>query len=515
MRKHFTISRYLQLCILLLTAQLVAGQQPDTSDARFRPLLHFTPKANWMNDPNGMVYYKGTYHLFYQYYPDGNVWGPMHWGHATSTNLMNWKHQPIALYPDNLGMIFSGSAVVDKNNTSGFGKNGQVPLVAIFTQHDEAAMKKGSKSFQNQSIAYSLDEGKTWIKYKNNPVLRSPGLVDFRDPKVAWNTSANKWIMTLAVADRIHFYSSPDLKNWIKESEFGEKAGAHGGVWECPDLFPMKHEGKEVWVLLVSLNPGGPNKGSATQYFLGDFDGKTFHPYSTETKWIDYGPDNYAGVTWSNTRDKIFFMGWMSNWSYAQVVPTTTWRSAMTLPRELRLEKAGNELRIASWPVKSLLPMLSGTVISKGMGKSPYDVFRMSNKSGIPCQINLSANKHAFSLRFSNEAGEELLIGYDDKLNQYYIDRSKSGNTAFHADFPLRTVAPRISLTDTIKLSVVVDQSSVEVFADKGLTAMTALYFPSGSFTKAELISAMPFKFDAVELTNLGMQKTNVTKTSR
>ncbi|HPN59835.1 MAG TPA: glycoside hydrolase family 32 protein, partial [Chitinophagaceae bacterium] len=337
----------------------------------------------------------------------------------------------------------------------------------------------------------------------------------FRDPKVSWNTAANKWIMTLAVADRIHFYSSPDLKIWTKESEFGEKAGAHGGVWECPDLFPMKHDGKEIWVLLVSLNPGGPNKGSATQYFLGDFDGKVFHPYSTETKWIDYGPDNYAGVTWSNTRDKTFFMGWMSNWSYAQVVPTTTWRSAMTLPRELRLEKAGNELRIASWPVKSLLPMLSGTVISKGMGKSPYDVFRMSNKSGIPCQINLSATKHAFSLRFSNEAGEELLIGYDDTLNQYYIDRSKSGNTAFHADFPLRTVAPRISLTDTIKLSVVVDQSSVEVFADKGLTAMTALYFPSGSFTKAELISAMPFKFDAVELTNLGMQKTNVTKTSQ
>ena len=491
-------------CLLFCYTTILHAQKTDTSDTRFRPLLHFTPKANWMNDPNGMVYYKGTYHLFYQYYPDGNVWGPMHWGHATSTNLMNWKHQPIALYPDSLGMIFSGSAVVDKNNTSGFGKNGQVPLVAIFTQHDEAAMKKGSKSFQNQSIAYSLDEGKTWTKYKNNPVLRSPGIVDFRDPKVAWNTAANKWIMTLAVADRIHFYSSPDLKNWTKESEFGDKAGAHGGVWECPDLFPMKHEGKEIWVLLVSLNPGGPNKGSATQYFLGDFDGKVFHPYSTETKWIDYGPDNYAGVTWSNTRDKTFFMGWMSNWSYAQVVPTTTWRSAMTLPRELRLEKTGNDLRIASWPVKSLLPLLSGTVKSKGMGESPYNVFRMSNKSGIPCQINFSAAKHAFSLRFSNEAGEELLIGYDDTLNQYYIDRSKSGKTAFHADFPLRTVAPRISLTDTIKLSVVVDQSSVEVFADKGLTALTALYFPSGPFTKAELISNMPFKFDAVELTYLG-----------
>lgn len=490
--------------MLFIYASILQAQQPDTSDARFRPLLHFTPKANWMNDPNGMVYYKGTYHLFYQYYPDGNTWGPMHWGHATSTNLMNWVHQPIALYPDSLGMIFSGSAVVDKNNTSGFGKNGQVPLVAIFTQHDEAAMKKGSKSFQNQSIAYSLDEGKTWSKYKNNPVLRSPGLVDFRDPKVAWNTAASKWIMTLAVADRIHFYSSPDLKNWTKESEFGDKAGAHGGVWECPDLFPMKHEGKEIWVLLVSLNPGGPNKGSATQYFLGDFDGKTFHPYSTETKWIDYGPDNYAGVTWSNTRDKIFFMGWMSNWSYAQIVPTTTWRSAMTLPRELRLEKAGNELRIASSPVKSLLPFFSSTIGSKGMGRSPYGLLTNVKPSVVPCQLSLTGLKHSFSLHFSNDSGEELLIGFDAKQDQFYIDRSKSGNTSFHADFPIRSFAPRFSRSDTVKLSVVLDKSSVELFGDNGLTIMTAIYFPSAPFTKAELISDKPENMTEVRQTYLG-----------
>lgn len=497
----------LSTAIFLLFSSMLIAQKTDTSDARFRPLLHFTPKANWMNDPNGMVYYKGTYHLFYQYYPDGNTWGPMHWGHATSTNLMNWKHEPIALYPDSLGMIFSGSAVVDKNNTSGFGTTTKPALVAIFTQHKEAARLKGVKDFQNQSIAYSTDEGKTWIKYANNPVLRSPGLVDFRDPKVAWNTAANKWIMTLAVADRVHFYSSPDLKNWTKESEFGEKAGAHGGVWECPDLFPLKHEGKEVWVLMVSINPGGPNKGSATQYFLGNFDGKIFHPYSTETKWIDYGPDNYAGVTWSNTRDKTFFMGWMSNWSYAQIVPTTTWRSAMTLPRELELVKAGNELRLRSWPVKSLLPMLSSTIASKGIGTSPYNIFRMSGNSGIPCQINLSAAKHDFSLRLSNEAGEELLIGFDEKMNQYYIDRSKSGNTGFHADFPLKAVAPRFSVSDTIELSVVVDRSSVELFGDNGVTSMTALYFPSGVFTNAELISNTPVKVTNVSLTYLGKKK--------
>lgn len=492
------------LCILLLTVQGATAQKADTSDKRFRPELHFTPQAHWMNDPNGMVYYRGTYHLFYQYYPGGNVWGPMHWGHATSTNMMNWKHEPVALYPDSLGMIFSGSAVVDKENTSGFGSNGHVPIVAIFTQHNEEARIKGAKDFQNQSIAYSLDEGKTWTKYKNNPVLRSPGLVDFRDPKVSWNTTAKKWIMTLAVADRVHFYSSPDLKNWTKESEFGEKAGAHGGVWECPDLFPMKYEGKDIWVLLVSINPGGPNKGSATQYFLGDFDGKVFHPFSKDTKWIDYGPDNYAGVTWSNTRDKSFFMGWMSNWSYAQIVPTTTWRSAMTLARELRLEKTGVELRLASWPVKSLFPFFTGTFGSKGMGTSPYDLFATSKSSGIPCQLSLSALKHSFSLRFANEAGEELLIGYDKKMDQFYVDRSKSGNTAFHADFPTRSYAPRFSLSDTIHLTIVMDKSSVEVFGDKGLTVMTAIFFPSGPYTKAELISGEPVKMNKVELTYLG-----------
>jgi fructan beta-fructosidase len=488
MRRYFTPNRNLSLLILLFTALLTAAQKTDTSDARFRPLLHFTPKANWMNDPNGMVYYKGTYHLFYQYYPDGNVWGPMHWGHATSTNLMNWKHQPVALYPDSLGMIFSGSAVVDKNNTSGFGKNGQVPLVAIFTQHDEAAMKKGSKSFQNQSIAYSLDEGKTWTKYKNNPVLRSPGLVDFRDPKVAWNTAANKWIMTLAVADRIHFYSSPDLKNWTKESEFGEKAGAHGGVWECPDLFPMKHEGKEIWVLLVSLNPGGPNKGSATQYFLGDFDGKVFHQYSTETKWIDYGPDNYAGVTWSNTGDKCYFMGWMSNWSYAQQVPTYTWRSAMTLPRELRMERTATGYILTQHTDAMLDPLFgNGYHWDKANMRSGMNLIRPYDILQNPCRIKIASLKKELSLVFGEAGGNELRIGYNEKAGQYYIDRTRAGLAAFNADFASIATAPCIATGDSIRLTIVLDNSSVELLADGGKTVMTAVFFPERPYTKALL----------------------------
>ncbi|MGZ3845099.1 MAG: glycoside hydrolase family 32 protein, partial [Flavisolibacter sp.] len=250
----------------------------------YRPQIHFTPLEHWMNDPNGLVYYKGVYHLFYQYYPGATVWGPMHWGHATSTDLFHWKHQPVALYPDSLGYIFSGSAIVDYKNTSGFGKGGKIPLVAMFTHHDPKGEKEGKTNFQNQSLAYSLDEGRTWTKYSGNPVLKNPGIKDFRDPKVSWNPVANKWILTLAVLDHINFYSSPNLKNWTKESEFGRDLGAHGGVWECPDLFSLDYNGEKKWVLIVNLNPGGPNKGSATQYFIGDFDGHSFTPFDKETR---------------------------------------------------------------------------------------------------------------------------------------------------------------------------------------------------------------------------------------
>ena len=271
---------------------------------QYRPQIHFSPKAHWINDPNGMVYYKGIYHLFFQYYPDGTVWGPMHWGHAISNDMVHWQEQPIALYPDSLGYIFSGSAVVDENNTSGFGKDGKTPLVAIFTHHDPEGEKAGSNTFQNQSLAYSLDDGKTWTKYAGNPVLKNPGITDFRDPKVMWYEPQKKWVMTLATKDHITFYSSPNLKDWTKESEFGKELGAHGGVWECPDLFPLDDNGKKVWVFIVNINPGGPNGGSATQYFIGDFDGKTFTPSQTNTKWLDYGPDEYAGITWSQYRQQ-------------------------------------------------------------------------------------------------------------------------------------------------------------------------------------------------------------------
>ncbi len=329
-----------------------------------------------MNDPNGMVYSKGVYHLFFQYYPDSTVWGPMHWGHATSTDLMHWDEKQIALYPDNLGYIFSGSAVIDSNNTSGLGENGNSPIIAIFTSHDTTGEKAGTIDFQTQSVAYSLDQGVSWQKYKGNPVLRNPGIRDFRDPKISWYAPQQKWIMTLATQDRITFYSSKNLIDWTRESEFGKENGAHGGVWECPDLFHLDYNGKKVWVLLVSINPGGPNGGSATQYFIGDFDGSIFKVSHTNTRWIDYGPDNYAGVTWANTGDRKIFLGWMSNWLYADKVPTIKWRSAMTLPRDLHVEKIGTEYYLQSTPINELSDLVTNTFEVKNFRSKNYSVTR-------------------------------------------------------------------------------------------------------------------------------------------
>lgn len=246
----------------------------------FRPSFHFTPEEHWMNDPNGMFYLDGTYHLYYQYYPEGNVWGPMHWGHATTKDLINWEHQDIALKPDEKGYIFSGSAVVDLENTSGFGNDSIPPVIAMFTYHDPEGEKAGDIDYQSQAIAYSNDSGYTWTKYQDNPVIPNPGLKDFRDPKMLRDTINDQWLMVLSANDRSFFYASENLKDWKKISEFGLNTGAHNGVWECPDFFPMKVEGSDEikWVLIQSLNPGGYNGGSGTQYFVGDFDGKQFTP---------------------------------------------------------------------------------------------------------------------------------------------------------------------------------------------------------------------------------------------
>lgn len=486
--------QYLYLLFTLLLAACSTPKESKQADTKttynepHRPQYHFSPDSMWMNDPNGMVYHQGVYHLFYQYYPDSNVWGPMHWGHAVSKDMIRWEHKPIALYPDKLGYIFSGSAVVDAENTSGLGTRENPPLVAIYSYHDAEKEKAGDIDYQTQGIAFSLDNGDSWTKYNGNPVLPNPGIKDFRDPKVSWYPESEQWVMALAVKDHISFYSSPNLIDWNLESEFGKDRGAHGGVWECPDLLRMKVEGTndEKWVLLVSINPGGPNGGSATQYFVGDFDGKTFTTRQTNNKWIDYGPDNYAGVTWFNTGTDIYFLGWMSNWDYAQIVPTTRWRSAMTVPRQLSLAQVNDDYLVRSTPVDQLAGIeksVGGTELSKeiDLGKSGIEnsMFKLSFNH---------AGSRSFEVVLSNEANERLIYGFDQDKGMYYIDRSGSGKVDFKKEFSNIAIAPAQISGSNSTTVLYVDKSSVEVFAEDGLTQLTSLYFSEDGFDQIEIL---------------------------
>lgn len=473
----------------------------------YRPNFHFTPKKAWMNDPNGMFYHNGYYHLYFQHYPDGNVWGPMHWGHAISSDMVTWKEMPIALYPDEKGYIFSGSAVVDVNNSSGFSKDGVEPIIAMFTYHDMDAEKSGKLDYQTQAIAYSLDEGQTFTKFEGNPVIKNPGIKDFRDPKMIWDSIHKKWIVVLAAGQKIMFYSSNNLKDWKLESEFGENIGAHGGVWECPDFFPMKVQGTDElkWVLIVSINPGGPNGGSATQYFVGDFDGNQFKIDqsfesdldNSENKsiWIDYGRDDYAGVTWSNIPDsdgRKLFIGWMSNWEYANVVPTETWRSAMTVARKLELKKENASYRLFFQPVKEL-NRYRGKKYQKESIAIKGDTKIIDSKA-----INLSSAEinfkisdlmnNGFIFNLTNRQGDSLTFGYNNSDKNFFIDRRKSGKKDFSDKFTNKvSTVKRVSLNPDISGRIILDKTSIELFFDNGETVMTEIFFPNVPFDKLSI----------------------------
>jgi fructan beta-fructosidase len=463
---------------------------------QYRPQIHFTPPAKWMNDPNGLVYIDGTYHLFYQHYPDSTVWGPMHWGHAVSEDLIHWDHKPIALYPDSLGMIFSGSAVYDEYNSSGLGTSQNPPTVAIYTYHFPEGEKTGRKDYQTQGLAFSLDKGKTWKKYQQNPVLPNPGIKDFRDPKVFWHTGSKTWIMTLAVSDHVELFGSPDLIHWKKLSEFGKESGSHGGVWECPDLFELVAEDDAVrkWVLLLSINPGGPNGGSATQYFIGDFDGQVFRADNPtrDPLWIDYGPDDYAGVTWSNipqSDGRRIFLGWMSNWAYANVVPTSPWRSAMTVPRQLKLKKVNNEYRVCSEPIAELQKLVSETKVIRPSKIQTMDFFKSNDENATQWFIQGKVATEDFSFELSNTNNERVRISFNKLKKEFVLDRMNSGLVYFSPEFARLSQAPRLSESDTISITMVIDVSSVEVFFDDGVTNMTALFFPREKLNNLELKS--------------------------
>jgi fructan beta-fructosidase len=469
-----------RITIGMITSVLLflTGRAQPVYHETYRPQIHFSPRTGWMNDPNGLVYFDGTYHMFYQYFPDSTVWGPMHWGHAVSKDLIHWKQVGIALFPDSLGYIFSGSAVVDQYNTSGLAADGKTALVAVYTQHDPVGEKQGSGHFQNQSIAYSLDGGQDWIKYKHNPVLASPGLKDFRDPKVSWYPEGKKWIMAVAAGDRIIFYSSVDLKSWNKESDFGQGVGAHGGAWECPDLVPFTVDGNKIWLLIVNLNSGSIQGGSGTQYFVGNFDGHQFTTTDTLTKWADYGTDNYAGVTWSNTGTEKIFIGWMSNWQYGTVVPTVKWRSAMTLPRVLGLQKIGNSYYTTMRPVDALEKLVETSTSYKHI--SSIDNTPITGRTRLEFTVD---DLYAFSFIFSNAAGQYVTAGYSEEKNSFFIDRTHAGVSAFDPGFAAIHYGPRISQAKNSKIILILDNSSLEMFADDGLTTMTEIFFPDQPFT--------------------------------
>lgn len=459
-----------------------------TNTEKFRPVYHHTPAYGWMNDPNGMFYKDGVYHLYFQHNPYGSTWGNMNWGHSYSTDLVHWTYAGDAITPDAWGTVFSGSAVVDKDNSAGFGRNA---IVAFYT----SAKPTPWGDAQMQSIAYSTDDGKTFEKYPGNPVITSTEK-DFRDPKVFWYAPGKHWVMMLAVGQEMQIWSSADLKDWKYESSFGAKQGAHGGVWECPDLVELPVEGtkEKRWVLICNINPGGPFGGSATQYFVGTFDGKKFtNQFPTKTKWMDYGKDHYATVTFSNAPDgRCVALGWMSNWQYAAVVPTKQYRSANTIARDLTLYRQGGDLLLKSAPSKEIEKARSTKKSVPQFNVSDsYEIASLLDGNDGAYEIemeikNNGAEKIAFTLQ--NAKGENVMMYYDTATRQFVMDRSNSGETSFSPDFPAMTVAPAADVDD-IRLRLFVDRSSIEAFGDGGKFVMTNIVFPAEPYNKMKFES--------------------------
>ncbi|MDE6198391.1 MAG: DUF4980 domain-containing protein [Muribaculaceae bacterium] len=458
----------------------------DTSNTeKFRPAYHHTPLYGWMNDPNGMFYKDGTWHLYYQYNPYGSKWQNMTWGHSSSTDLINWTHHETAIEPDGLGSVFSGSCVVDSANTAGFGENA---VIALYTS---AGLN------QMQSMAHSNDNGETFSIYPGNPIITLES--EARDPNMFWNRETNEWNLLLAHAldHEMLIFTSPDLKEWTLQSAFGKGLGAQDGVWECPDLMQLPVDGsdEQKWVLICNLNPGGPFGGSATQYFVGDFDGKKFtadtdSEGNVPTKWMDYGKDHYATVSWSNAPDnRHTIIGWMSNWQYAAEVPTRQFRSANTLPRDISLFKGDDgQYYLSTVPSPETMALRDRMTVSakgKSIGKNPVKFTLPTANDGI-CEIDLSLNaKKAdkVTVTLSNSKGEKVDMTFNPGESTFTFDRTQSGITDFSHDFPAVVTAPTLRDSKLQSLRIFVDRSSIEVFDTEGNFVLTNLVFPNTPYT--------------------------------
>ncbi len=442
------------------------GTAPEESrrNEQYRPQIHYTPAKNWINDPNGMVYADGVYHLYYQYNPQGNDWGNMSWGHAVSSDLVRWEEKSVAMVRNEWGDIFSGSAIVDKDNTASFGKNA---ILAFYTASGE---------HQQQCLAYSTDGGMTYTQYEGNPVIANTELGDFRDPKVFWHEESRKWVMALALgwSCKIEFWGSADLKNWSKLSTFTTTCPRSNiGQWECPDLLKLPYKGGEKWVLIVSNNPGGPVGGSGTEYFVGDFDGTTFTAMDLDYPlWLDYGADNYAGVTWSNMPGgRTVMIGWMNNWNYAGSVPCNPWRSAMTLPRELALKEVNGTPLLATTVVKEIDGIAGEWKESQGGKIDASDAYEARFKVSL---------KESSSFRLENSVGEYLEVAVNPAAGKIVARRTSStGAVSFNNLFSVPSIsAPFNSEGEEMELCIFVDRSSVEIFNSDGTMAMTNIVFP-------------------------------------
>ena len=431
-----------------------------TNREQFRPVYHHTPAYGWMNDPNGMFYKDGEWHLCYQFNPYGSLWENMTWGHSVSKDLIHWEALPNAVEPDAIGTIFSGSCVVDKNNTAGYGKDA---IIAYYTSAGEA---------QTQSMAYSTDGGRTFTKYEKNPVIVS-NVPDFRDPNFFWHEATQKWIMLLAAGQEMQIYSSPNLKDWTMESSFGREYGNHDGVWECPDMMPLtvRGTGQQKWMLVCNINPGGPFGGNATQYFIGQFDGHQFTCESKPevTKWMDYGKDHYATVSFDNAPEgRRVVIAWMSNWQYANQVPTKQFRSANSIPRDLDLFADGDEIYCGVTPSREMLALRGSKV----------------KKLTDACELIVDV-KGTMELVLSNTKGEQVMMNYDARQQTFAMDRTKSGDVSFSEAFPATTIAPTHGALK--QLRIFIDHSSIEVFDADGKMAMTNLVFPSEPYNTLKI----------------------------
>lgn len=483
----------------------------DTDNVEaYRPLFHHTPLYGWMNDPNGMFYKDGEWHLYYQWNPYGSKWQNMTWGHSSSTDLVNWKHHPAAIEPNGLGSVFSGSSAIDANNSAGFGKDA---VVALYTSAGVS---------QIQSLAYSNDNGETFSIYPGNPVLALES--EARDPNMFWDKNSGQWVMVLAhpLEHEMLFFTSRDMKEWKYESSFGKGLGAQDGVWECPDLFELHVEGTDYskWVLLCNINPGGPYGGSATQYFVGDFDGSTFTADTdasgnVPTRWLDYGKDNYATVSWSDAPGgRRTVIGWMSNWQYAAEVPTRQFRSANTLPRDLSLFVGPDgQIYVKSEPVAELLGLRGDRdlrVRSLSVGKNAR-TFSLPSVNDGACEIILdvdAARSGEVRIDLSNGRNENVSIVFNAGERTLSFDRHESGIVDFSQDFPATTTAPVFTEDGRLSLRIFIDRASIEVFGNGGETVMTNIVFPTMPYSRMSLSS----KGGSAKITDLNIYRIKIAQ---